>query len=164
MQELFRVIGNDGKNAVLLTVFVVFLLLWLDFRSLKYTIIAIMPLVAGVIWMVGLMHVIGMQLTVVNVMGLPLIIGIGIDYGVHIVHRWRIEGSKKVNQIFASTGKAIFLTSITTMLAFGSLVFSIWRGFGSLGGAMFIGVGACFLSTAIILAGIIGWLERKLNK
>jgi len=161
MQELIRVIGNDGKNAALLTVFVVFLLLWLDFRSFKYAIIAMMPLVAGVIWMVGLMHLIGMQLTVVNVMGLPLIIGIGIDYGVHIVHRWRIEGSKKVNQIFASTGKAIFLTSITTMLAFGSLIFSIWRGFGSLGGAMFIGVGACFLSTAIILSGIIGLLERK---
>jgi len=161
MQELMRVIGNDGKNAALLTVFVVFLLLWLDFRSLKYALIAMIPLVAGVIWMVGLMHLIGMQLTVVNVMGLPLIIGIGIDDGVHIVHRWRIEGSKKVKQIFASTGKAIFLTSITTMLAFGSLVFSIWRGFGSLGGAMFIGVGACFLSTAIILSGIIGLLERK---
>jgi len=161
MQELIRVIGNDGKNAALLTVFVVFLLLWLDFRSFKYAIIAMMPLVAGVIWMVGLMHLIGMQLTVVNVMGLPLIIGIGIDYGVHIVHRWRIEGSKKVIQIFASTGKAIFLSAITTMLAFGSLIFSIWRGFGSLGGAMFIGVGACFLSTAIILSGIIGLLERK---
>jgi len=102
-----------------------------------------------------------MQLTVVNVMALPMILGIGIDDGVHIVHRWRIEGSKKVKQIFASTGKAILLTSITTMLAFGSLVFSIYRGFGSLGGAMFIGVGACFLSTVIILSGIIGFLERK---
>ncbi|MDD5015985.1 MAG: MMPL family transporter, partial [Atribacterota bacterium] len=161
MQELFRVIGNDGKNAALLTVFVVFLLLWLDFRSFKYATIAMIPLVAGVIWMVGLMHLVSMQLTVVNVMALPMILGIGIDDGVHIVHRWRLEGSKKVKQIFASTGKAIFLTSITTMLAFGSLVFSIWRGFGSLGGAMFIGVGACFLSTVIILSGIIGWLERK---
>jgi len=47
------------------------------------------------------------------------------------------------------------------MLAFGSLVFSIWRGFGSLGGAMFIRVGACFLSTVIILSGIIGLIERK---
>ncbi len=161
MQELFRVIGNDGKNAALLTVLVVFLLLWLDFRSFKYAMIAMMPLVAGVIWMVGVMHLVGMQLTVVNVMALPMILGIGIDDGVHIVHRWRIEGSKKVKQIFASTGKAIFLTSITTMLAFGSLVFSIWRGFGSLGAAMFIGVGACFLSTVIILSGIIGLLERK---
>jgi predicted RND superfamily exporter protein len=161
MQELFRVIGNDGKNAALLTVFVVFLLLWLDFRSFKYAIIAMIPLVAGVIWMVGIMRLVGMQLTVVNVMALPMILGIGIDDGVHIVHRWRIEGSKKVKQIFASTGKAILLTSITTMLAFGSLVFSIWRGFGSLGGAMFIGVGACFLSTVIILSGIIGFSERK---
>jgi len=76
---------------------------------------------------------------------------------------WRIEGSKKVKQIFASTGKAIFLTSTTSMLAFGSLVFSIWRGFGSLGAAMFIGVGTCFLLTAIILSGIIGWLERKIK-
>jgi predicted RND superfamily exporter protein len=161
MRELIRVIGKDGRNAALLTIIVVFLLLWLDFGSIKYSIIAMIPLVIGFIWMVGLMKLIGMQLTIVNVMGLPMIIGIGIDYGVHIVHRWRIEGSNKVNKIFASTGKAILLSAITTMLAFGSLIFSIWRGFGSLGGAMFIGVGACFLSTVIILSGIIGFLERK---
>jgi len=81
MQELFRVIGNDGKNAALLTVLVVVLLLWLDFRSFKYAMIAMIPLVAGVIWMVGLMHLVGMQLTVVNVMALPMILGIGIDDG-----------------------------------------------------------------------------------
>jgi len=161
MRELIRIIGNDGKNAALLTILVVFLVLWLDFGSIKYSIIAMIPLLTGFVWMVGSMKLTGMQLTIVNVMGLPMIIGIGIDYGVHIVHRWRIEGTGKVNKIFASTGKAILLSAITTMLAFGSLIFSIWRGFGSLGGAMFIGVGACFLSTAIILSGIIGLLERK---
>lgn len=161
MRELFRVIGKDGRNAALLTILVVFLFLWLDFGSIKYSIIAMIPLVAGFIWMVGLMKLIGMQLTIINVMGLPMIIGIGIDYGVHIVHRWRIEGKGKIDKIFASTGKAILLTSITTMLAFGSLIFSIWPGFASLGGVMFIGVGACFLSTVIILPGIIGFLERK---
>jgi hypothetical protein len=161
MRELFRVIGKDGRNAALLTILVVFMILWLDFRKIKYAVIAMIPLVAGFVWMVGLMKLVGMQLTIVNVMGLPMIIGIGIDYGVHIVHRWRIEGSNKVNKIFASTGKAILLSAITTMLAFGSLIFSIWPGFGSLGGAMFIGVGACFLSTVIILSGVIGLLERK---
>ncbi|MEA2022396.1 MAG: MMPL family transporter, partial [Candidatus Caldatribacteriota bacterium] len=161
MRELIRVIGNDGKNAVLLTILVVFLLLWLDFRKIKYAILAMIPLMVGFIWMVGSMKLIGMQLTIVNVMGLPMIIGIGIDYGVHVVHRWRIEETEKVNKIFASTGKAILLSAITTMLAFGSLIFSIWRGFGSLGGAMFIGVGACFLSTVIILSGLMGLTERK---
>ena len=48
-----------------------------------------------------------------------------------------------------------------TMLAFGSMSFSIWQGYGSLGIALVIGVGACFLTTVIILPGIIGWLERK---
>ena len=161
MKELIRLIGNDGKNAALLTIIVVFLLLWADFGSIKYSIIAMVPLVAGFIWMVGLMRLTGMQLTIVNVMGLPMIIGIGIDYGVHVVHRWRTEGTGKLNKVFASTGKAVFLSAITTMLAFGSLIFSIYRGFGSLGAAMFIGVGVCFLSTVIILSGIIGLLERK---
>ncbi|GAG69869.1 unnamed protein product, partial [marine sediment metagenome] len=159
MKELISVIGNDGKNAALLTILVVFMLLWLDFRKIKYAVIAMIPLVAGFVWMVGLMKLAGMQLTVVNVMGLPMIIGIGIDYGVHVVHRWRSEEKGKLNKIFASTGKAILLSALTTMLAFGSLIFSIWRGFGSLGAAMFIGVGACFLSTVIILSGIIGLLE-----
>jgi predicted RND superfamily exporter protein len=81
---------------------------------------------------------------------------------VHIVHRWREEGAGRLPTIFASTGKAILLTSLTTMLGFGSLVFSIWRGFGQLGGALFLGVGACFLTTVIGLAGIIGWRERGL--
>jgi len=53
------------------------------------------------------------------------------------------------------------LTSLTTMLAFGSLVFSIWRGFGQLGGALFLGVAACFLTTVLILSGIVGLVERK---
>ncbi|TEU03429.1 MAG: hypothetical protein E3J22_08670, partial [Candidatus Aminicenantes bacterium] len=66
--------------------------------------------------------------------------------------------------VYSSTGKAILLTSLTTMLAFGSLVFSIWRGFGQLGGALFLGVGACFLTTVIILPGIIGMLERRNSK
>ena len=89
-----------------------------------------------------------------------MILGIGIDDGVHIVHRWQHEGKGKILTVFASTGKAILLTSLTTMLAFGSLVFSIWRGFGQLGGALFVGVAACFLTTVIILSGIMGWIER----
>jgi len=162
-RALVEVIGRDGRNAVLLTIVVVFLLLWVDFRSLRYAAMAMIPLAGGIIWMVGLMRLTGMQLTIMNVMGLPMIIGIGIDDGVHIVHRLRQEGAENLSVIFSSTGKAILLTSLTTMLAFGSLVFSIWRGFAHLGGALFLGVGACFLTTVIILSGIIGGMQRRRN-
>ncbi len=160
-RALIQIIGRDGRNAALLTLVIVFLLLSLDFLSLRLAFMAIIPLAMGIFWMVGLMNVLGMQLTVMNVMGLPMIIGIGIDDGVHIVHRWKHEGKRKIRTVFSSTGKAIFLTSLTTMLAFGSLVFSIWRGFAHLGGALFLGVAACFLTTVIILPGIMGIHQRK---
>jgi predicted RND superfamily exporter protein len=163
-RALIEIIGRDGRNAALLTLVIVFLLLWVDFRNPGHSLMAMIPLALGIFWMVGLMHLTGMQLTVMNVMGLPMIIGIGIDDGVHILHRWRHEGRGKIRLIYASTGKAILLTSLTTMLAFGSLVFSIWRGFGQLGGALFLGVGACFLTTVIILSGIMGMLERRKSK
>jgi predicted RND superfamily exporter protein len=160
-KALLRIFGQDGRNAVILTLFVVFFLLWMDFKSPKHALMAMIPLALGVFWMVGFMHLGGMELSMMSVMGLPLIIGIGIDDGVHILHRWKHEGPGKIRIVFASTGKAILLTSLTTMFAFGSLIFSAFPAFGQFGGALFLGVAACFLTTAIILPGIIGFIERK---
>jgi len=161
MYSLFDIIGKDGRNALILTLIIVFVLLWLDFRNPKYAFIAMIPLLSGTLWMVGLMKLIGLQFTVINVMGLPMIIGIGIDDGVHIVHRWLAEEKSNIARVFASTGKAILLTSLTTMLAFGSLIFAIWRGYGSLGSALFLGVGACFLTTVLFHSSIMGIVHKK---
>ncbi|MEE9169096.1 MAG: MMPL family transporter [bacterium] len=158
---LIEIIGRDGKRAAALTIMVVFLLLFLDFRKIRFAILAMIPLIVGAVWMIGTMHLFGLQLTMVNLMGLPLIIGIGIDDGVHILHRYRVEGAGKIRTVFSSTGKAVLLTSITTMLAFGSLVFATYRGLGSLGIALFIGVGACFLTSIIVLPALLGLIERR---
>ncbi|MCK5739338.1 MMPL family transporter [bacterium] len=155
-KALIDVIGKDGRKAIGLTLIIVFLLLWLDFRKPSLALMAMVPLGIGLIWMVGFMFLTGQQFTVMNVMALPMILGIGIDDGVHIVHRWRSEGSTDLRMIFASTGKAILLTSLTTMLGFGSLIFSIWRGFGQLGAAFFVGVAACFITTVVFLAALLG--------
>ncbi|MBC8214918.1 MAG: MMPL family transporter, partial [Candidatus Marinimicrobia bacterium] len=158
-RALIDIIGRDGRNAALLTIIVVFFLLWIDFRHPGHALMAMIPLAAGMVWMVGIMALVGKQLDVVNVMGIPMILGIGIDDGVHIVHRWRREGFDSVRTVFSSTGKAILLTSLTTILAFGSLVFSIWRGYGSLGIALSIGVTTCFLATILIIPAVMGWGE-----
>ena len=158
---LIQIIGKDGRIAAILTIIVVFLLLLWDFKKIHLATLAMVPLIVGAIWMVGTMHLLGLQLTLVNLMGLPLILGIGIDDGVHILHRYRIEGRGKIRTVFTSTGKAVMLTSLTTMLAFGSLVFATYRGLGSLGIALFIGVGTCFLTSVIILPALLGLMEKK---
>ena len=119
------------------------------------------PLLFGMVWMVGFMGLAGIQLTLLNVIALPLIIGIGIDDGVHVLHRYRIEGPGAIDRVYRSTGKAIIITSLTTMLAFGSLVFATYRGFGSMGLALFIGVGMCLAATIAILPAILAILERQ---
>ena len=96
--------------------------------------------------MVGLMKTFGMMFTLVNLMGIPMIVGIGIDDGVHLLHRYRVEGLTKTPIVLKSTGKAIMLTSITTMVGFGSLMLAKYRGFGSLGSLLVLGVFACFMT------------------
>ncbi|MFC1527162.1 MMPL family transporter [Candidatus Neomarinimicrobiota bacterium] len=153
-------IGEDGARATKLAIFVIFVVLLIDFRSIKKAILAMIPLVVGVVWMVGVMEISGLQITLLNIMAIPMIIGIGIDDGVHIVHRYQIEGRNAHKHVFASTGRAILLTSVTTMLGFGSLWFATYRGLGSMGIALFIGVGTCFLATVITIPVLIGILKK----
>ena len=157
---LIKLIGRDGTIAAILTLLVVFLLLWFDFRSVKLALLGMVPLLFGVAWMLGIMQLLGMKLNIVNTIGVPLILGMGIDDGVHVLHRFKAEGKRNLRLVFASTGKAIFLTSATTMLAFGSLGFAIYRGLASLGITLFIGIFACFFTTVLILPALLGSLFK----
>ncbi len=158
---LITYIGKDGAIAAILTLLVVFFLLLADFRNIKLTLLTMVPLLIGVAWMVGLMKIFGMQLNIMNVMAVPLILGIGIDDGVHIIHRYNIEGKNKIKLIFSSTGKAVLITTITTFLAFGSLGFATARGLASLGVTLAIGIVTCFLTTVVVLPAILGLIDNR---
>ncbi len=158
---LIQYIGKDGRLAAMLTIGVVFLLLLIDFRSLKKTLIALVPLFFGAVWMVGIMKLVGMQLNILNLMGVPLILGMGIDDGVHILNRYSVEGRGKIRSTFTSTGKAVLLTSLTTMLAFGSMGFATMRGLASLGVTLFIGIAACFVTTLLVIPATLAIFDRK---
>ncbi len=153
--RLIRYIGRDGLRSTILTVFIVFFLLWVDFRSIRMALLGLIPLIAGGIWMIGLLKTFGMMLTMINVMGIPMIVGIGIDDGVHILHRYRVEGLHGTPVVLKSTGKAVLLTSLTTMVGFGALTIAKYRGFISLGALLVFGVGACFITTVLFLPSII---------
>ncbi len=161
--RLIDYIGRDGLRATILTIFIVIILLWIDFRSLRMALLGVIPLIAGGIWMMGLMETFGMMFNFLNVMGIPMIVGIGIDDGVHLLHRYKYEGLNKTPVVLKSTGKAILLTSLTTMAGFGSLLIATYRGFASLGMLLAIGVASCFLTTVLFLPSIIGLTKRDLS-
>jgi len=160
--HLVSLIGKDGLWATLLTLIIVTVLLWIDFRSLKLALLAMIPLITGGILMMGIMKSFGMMLDFINVMGIPMIVGIGIDDGVHILHRYKYEGFTKTPLVLRSTGKAIMLTSLTTMAGFGTLAFGGYPAYQSLGTLLAVGVAACFVTTVLFIPAIIS-LTRKKN-
>jgi predicted RND superfamily exporter protein len=163
--HLIRLIGRDGLNATILTIIIVILLLWVDFRSFRMALLGVIPLIAGGIWMLGIMKTLGLMLNIVNVMAIPMIVGIGIDDGVHILHRYRYEGLRRTPTVLKSTGKAVLLTSLTTMAGFGSLMTASYRGWVGFGALLVIGVGVCFLTTVLFIPSIIGLMTKgKINE
>ena len=147
-------VTERGRLAILFAIIAIMVVLIIDFKSLKFALIAMVPIILGAVWMVGLMGLFGIKFDMSNVMALPLILGIGIDNAIHIIHRYRIEG--KIPIVLKTAGKAILLTSLTTMVGFGSLAFSPHRGLAGMGYVLFIGVGCCFLTSISVLSVILG--------
>ncbi|MCG8338600.1 MAG: MMPL family transporter [Proteobacteria bacterium] len=155
---------RDGKKALIAAALVIILLLVLDMRNLTAAFTATIPLFFGALWMVAMMAVLGIKLNFVNIIAVPVIIGIGVDNGIHILHRWRQEGVGGVRQAATKVGHAILMTSITTMIGFGSIAFYTHRGMASLGYVLFLGVGFCFISTIIVLPLMGSFVEKRLMK
>jgi predicted exporter len=85
--ELRRIFKRDAWRAVLVGILLVTALLWLDFRSIWLTTLANIQVFLGVIWMLAAMHLLGIKMNFVNAFVTTMILGVGIDYGIHIIHR-----------------------------------------------------------------------------
>ena len=103
--------------------------------------------------MVGSMYLLEIQFTFGNGISLPLIIGIGVDSGVHLVHSWREHGHS-VREAVRTSGKAIIVSSFTTIIAFGSMYLARYDGLRSLGLVLVLGVSCCLVATLFVLPGV----------
>jgi uncharacterized protein len=133
------------------------LLALLMFRGALATILALVPLVVGSVWTLGLMALFGVQFNMANLLFVPLIIGIGIDNGVHIVHSFRAAGKDEGESLplARSTGKAVTLAALTAIVGFGSLMISSHQGIHSLGLLVSLGVGSVLLASLTTLPSLL---------
>lgn len=132
----------------------VLLFLLASFRSLRYTLLAATPLVAGMVWMLGLYPLLGLKLNFLNIVVIPLVIGMGIDYGIHFAHRYQIEGD--IDRTYSTTGKAVWLSALTTMIGFGSLgAVAKFPSVASMGSILFFGIAACLITAMLVLPALL---------
>jgi hypothetical protein len=134
---------------------VVLIILLLDLRRPRWIATALIPLVVGGAWTLGVMSVTGLPFNLANLVIVPLMIGIGIDIGIHMSHRNLEDGSAGAGLVAGSTGRAVLLSGMTTAVGFGSLAIAQHQGIHSLGLLLAIGVAANVSSAVFVLAPLL---------
>jgi hypothetical protein len=155
-------IHRGFSTAVLAAAVVILLTLLLDFRRLDRVVLAVLPKAVGIVWMLGIMALLGIDYNLANQIVIPLLIGVGLAYGIHIIHRFFMEGrgERNITAVLQQTGGAIALSGLTTMIGFGSLALASHRGLASMGTVLFFGVGSALVVSTYVLANLLTLLYR----
>jgi hypothetical protein len=134
------------------------LLLWIDFRSLRAAILALWPLALGVVWMIGAMAALDLRFNFMNLFVVTMILGIGVDYGIHVIHRYlevRAGDGAGVVDAVEETARGVLLAALTTVVGFGSLVTSHYPGLVSMGLVSILGT---FATALVAITVVPAWL------
>jgi predicted RND superfamily exporter protein len=156
---LYRHISADMPKVGLLAVLLVALLCAIDLRRPHWIATALGVLAAGMVWAGSALQLLGVQLTVMNVVGVPILLGIGVDVVIHLLHRLADEGPGGVRRALLTTGVAASISTLTTIASFASLTLAGSRGVRGMGLLVVVGLVAVFTAAAVLLptAWASGW-------
>ena len=135
------------------------ILIFLHFRSLSSVVLSLLPVAIGSLWLGGLMGWLHVPLNPANIMTLPLVIGIGVTNGIHILNRFAEEQTPNI--LARSTGKAVLVSGLTAMAGFGSLMLARHQGIRSLGCVMTAGLATCMIAGLTFLPAVLNLLLRS---
>jgi predicted RND superfamily exporter protein len=151
----FRDVPKISGVALLLVV----LCTALDLRAVGAVVAVVGSLLAGLAWSAGGLVLTDTRITMVNLTGLPILLGIGVDVVIHLAHRLREEGRGGVRRALRTTGVSAGVSAITTIFSFFSLTFAGHRGVRSLGMLVVVGLALVVVVSAVLLplAWMTGW-------
>ncbi len=159
--DMLQIMIDDSKIAVVLTLLVVIAVLLVDLRNVAATLLVLTPLLNALVWVTGFMYLFDIRLNLYNMVAFPTMIGMGIDNGVHIYHRYCEEGKHSLRFVLRTTGIALLATSLTTMVGFSGLIPANHPALVSIGTLSLIGLGCCFVTAVTLLPAILQIRENN---
>jgi len=141
---------------------VVFIGAVLDYRNLRDTALTLLPAFAGSVVMLGIMALLGLTLNPLNLIALPLIFAIGIDNGIYLVAdcRQQIAAGKKTFEPSVATLSSVMVTSLTSIVGFGSLTVASHYGMFSIGILLSLGVASSLLVSLFLMPPILALVAQ----
>jgi predicted RND superfamily exporter protein len=142
------------QKAIFIAVICILIVLLLALRSVVDTILVFIPLTITAIITFAASVILEMPLNMANVVVIPLIFGLGVDNGIHVVERFH-ESPTLSELAHSSTPRAVFLSTLTTMATFGALSFSSHQGIYSIGVLLTCALGSLMVLTLISLPALL---------
>ncbi len=162
--DMLAGIIEEAPKAVLLSAIMTMLVVVFSFKSgargIRSIILVLGALLTGVAWMGALLYLGRIKLNFLNFIAIPITLGIGVDYGINLVHRWRLEGPGRLYSIVRETGGAVVLCSLTTVLGYIALLRSVNPAVRSFGLAAVIGELTCLTAVVVVLPAVLTLVEQ----
>lgn len=126
-----------------------------DFKKLVTILVALLPLAMGICITMGSLHLLGYRLNPANMIAFPILVGVGIDNAVHILHDFHQRQRHLTYKPGPGTLRGIAVAGLTTVLGFGSLMISTHLGLASLGLMLALGVSSCMVFSVLWLPNLL---------
>ncbi|HEV8244736.1 MAG TPA: MMPL family transporter, partial [Polyangiaceae bacterium] len=148
--DMLLSVREDAPKALGLALSGTFLVIVLAFRSRRSALLAFGSLVLSLVWLVAFLALVEMRINFLNFVALPISVGVGADYAVNVMRRYELERGQRLGRVLVETGGALVLCSLTTLLGYGALSFSINGAVRSFGIAAAAGE-ICMLLAAVLV-------------
>jgi predicted RND superfamily exporter protein len=139
-----------------------FIAVVLDYRNLRDTLLALLPPLGGGAILLGIMVICGWELNPVNLIVMPLVLGIGVDNGIHLLQDYRrqIANGAESYSPSAETVNGVFMDSMASIVGFGSLMVAAHGGLFSMGILLSVGIAGCLLIALVPLPALLALVAR----
>lgn len=145
----------DSRQALVLTAFGILLIVYLCFRNMRDSLLVVLPIVFAISATFAVLLLFRHRFSFMSVTAIPLIIGIGIDNGIHLIRRYRETGDRSILEVAQASGAALIQSNLTTMVGFGALTASSFAPLAEMGMVTVLGVALALVAALIAVPAVI---------
>lgn len=161
-EELLNILRRDAIIITVIGLVFVNIVLYLDFRKSFYVLLCQLPVFISIIWVFSIMGFFKIDFNFMNATMFVMLFGIGTDYTIHLIHRYKEDDN--IDATMHQTGRAIVIAGITTIVAFGSIGLSAYRGLASMGIVVGLGITFCMLLSLSLIPAVLRLYEKRLER
>ncbi|MFT4244124.1 MAG: MMPL family transporter [Candidatus Woesearchaeota archaeon] len=164
----FSVIMTDFLLITFVSMGIVGLIVWVTFKSLVRGMLPMLVVMVALIWTMGIVGYLGWTITVVSMVAAAMIMGLGIDFGIHLIQTYfrkreedLLSAQESISQVVQELLRALIGASLTTMAGFLALLFGVLPAMKMLGGILAIGIFITLIGAVFLLPVVIYLYDRN---